>query len=87
MALRYRPLADENQPTIRGQVLRTYRVGTIAEIDAYLRGLARWFELQMASSLEFGWSHATRYLADVDTLLDQRLRLMAARDLAAMEVG
>jgi hypothetical protein len=74
---------DDNPPTIRGRVLRTYSVGTLDDVDAYLVGLGKWAHLQMLSSMEFGWDHLVRYLHDVDLLLDARLRLMAARDLAA----
>ena len=65
-------------PTIPGLVPRsgTYRVATLAEIDANLRGLKTWLiasiDERPASALE----HIYRYNADVDALLDARTELM-----------
>ena len=68
--------AAVDPPVIRGVVLRLYQVRTIDDVDYYLRGLRTWVIAQTAKAPEFAMDYMERYALDVDTLLDERCRLM-----------
>lgn len=65
-------------PQIPGLVPRsgTYRVSTLAEIDANLAGLQTWLRAMLDRAPEWGMDYIQRYQHDVDALLDARAGLM-----------
>ena len=72
---------------IPGCAVRTYRVATLTDVDRNLRGLSHWLTRNLAKSPESAWDCWAKYRQDMDALLDARLHLMMARDLAALESG
>lgn len=81
------PPAVRSSQEIPGRAVRTYRVATLADVDRNLRGLSNWLTRKLATDPESAWDYWSKYRRDMDDLLDARLSLMMARDLAAMESG
>ena len=59
---------------VRG-LIANYKVRTLAEVDANLRGLSEWLDEHLRKTPEWGAWHLERWRSDTDALLDARSRL------------